>query len=162
MVRSDARGEEVRTTPIDFAKALLVRLELPITENNVAALVAAQCIEGGFMHNGAMFNPLNTTWRRATSRSVTPVGVQAYESWADGLEATALTLRNGMYQGILDALENDCDPDHTLRAMAVSPWGWYRLEAGVRVPNGIGKAAGYQSYGGHPFPAADPELVVPE
>jgi hypothetical protein len=149
------------TTPIDFARALLARLERPITPNNVAALVAAQCIEGGFMHNGALFNPLNTTMPWPAARKVTPIGVRAYASWADGLEATAKTLENGLYTGILDALANDCDPDHTLRAMAISPWGWYRLENGVRVPNGIGRAAGYQSYGGHAFPAADPELETP-
>ena len=146
------------TTPIDFARALLARLGKPVSENNIAALVAAQCIEGGYMHNGAMFNPLNTTLPWPGARSVTPVGVRAYASWADGLEATAKTLENGLYQPILDALENDCDPDHTLRAMALSPWGWYRVENCIRVPNGIGRAAGYQSYGAHAFPAADPEL----
>lgn len=149
------------TTPIDFAKALLVRLGKPVTENNVQALVAAQCIEGGYMHNGALFNPLNTTWGRDGSRAVTPVGVQAYESWADGLEATARTLENGAYAGILEALQNDCEPDHTLRAMALSPWGWYRVVDGARVPNGIGRAAGYQSYGAQHFPPSDPELDVP-
>ena len=149
------------TTPIDFARALLARLGKPVSENNIAALVAAQCIEGGYMHNGAMFNPLNTTLPWPGARSVTPVGVRAYASWADGLEATAKTLENDLYQPILNALENDCDPDHTLRAMALSPWGWYRVENGVRVPNGIGKAAGYQSYGAHAFPASDPELDVP-
>jgi hypothetical protein len=149
------------TTPIDFARALLARLGKPITENNVQAFVAAQCIEGGFMHNGALFNPLNTTMPWPGARSVTPVGVRAYASWADGLEATAKTLENGLYAGILDALEHDCPPDHTLRAMAISPWGWYRIVGGVRVPNGIGSAAGYQSYGNHAFPAADPELETP-
>ena len=149
------------TTPIDFAKALLARLGKPITDNNVQALVAAQCIEGGYMHNVARFNPLNTTLPHNGSHSVTPVGVQAYASWADGLEATALTLINGLYPGILEALANDCAPDDTRCAMAVTPWGWYRMVNGVRVPNGIGLAAGYQSYGAHDFPPADPELVVP-
>lgn len=149
------------TTPVDFARALLARLNKPVTDNNIAALVAAQCIEGGYMHNGAEFNPLNTTLPFGASRKVTPVGVMAYASWADGLEATAKTLENGLYQPILDALENDCDPDHTLRAMALSPWGWYRVVDGVRVPNGIGRAAGYQSYAEHAFPPADPELETP-
>jgi hypothetical protein len=149
------------TTPIDFAHALLAALELPDTDNNVAALVAAQCIEGGYMHNGALFNPLNTTWKLEGSRSVTAVNVQAYPTWALGLEATRKTLTNGLYKDILAALELDADPDVTLHAMAVSPWGWYRVVNGKRVPNGIGKAAGYQSYGAHAFPEAIPPSYLP-
>ncbi len=149
------------TTPIDFACALLRELALPETQNNIAALVAAQCIEGGYMHNGAIFNPLNTTWKLEGSHGVTAIGVQAYPTWAAGLEATCKTLTNGLYKNILDALAADAEPDVTLRAMALSPWGWYRMVNGVRVPNGIGPAAGYQSYGAHAFPATVPPSYLP-
>jgi hypothetical protein len=138
-------------TPIDFATQLLTLLSKPVTPNNTQALVAAQCIEGGWMHNAALFNPLNTTLRAPGSTSITSVGVQAYTSLEQGLQATADTLTNGLYTGILDALAADADPDVTLRAMAVSPWGWYDpANPSTRYP--IARASAYQSYGSHAFP----------
>lgn len=149
------------TTPIDFACALLQALELPVTHNNISALVAAQCIEGGFMHNGALYNPLNTTQKMVGSHAVTSVGVQAFKDWPQGLEATRITLTNGLYQPILDALAADSDPDVTLRAMSLSPWGWYRIVGGNKVPNNIGPSKGYQSYGAHAFPEMVPPSYLP-
>lgn len=104
------------------------------------------------MANGAAYNPLNTTWKSPGSHAVTSVGVQAYINWEQGLDATARTLTNGMYKGILSALAADDSPDTTLLAMALSPWGWYHMEGNQRVPNPIGKAAGYQSYANKVFP----------
>lgn len=151
-------------TPAQFAQALLHRIGLPVTSNNVAALVAAQAIEGGFMANGAAYNPLNTTWKSTNSRAITPVGVQAYVNWEQGLDATARTLTNGLYKGILSALAADSPPDVTLTAMAFSPWGWYHLDDnGKRVQNPVGRALGYQFYANKVFPpgpAGDSSLNI--
>lgn len=76
------------------------------------------------MYNAAAHNPLNTTLRRPGSKSVTPVGVQAYPTWADGLAATADTLTSGRYNDILQALKNDEDPDVTLGQAGWETWGW--------------------------------------
>lgn len=110
-------------TPALFAEALLDRLSLPITPNNVDALVSFQAHEGGHMHNAAAFNPMNTTLRMPGSRSVTDVGVQAYESWDQGLEATARTLAQRNMSAITSSLRRSAPADETLRAVAGSPWG---------------------------------------
>lgn len=139
-------------TPREFSQALLGQLGLPVTENNTQAMVAACAIEGGHYHNAARYNPLNTTQPAPGSHAVTHVGVQAYDSWEHGLEATTKTLRNGYYGGILASLAADAPPDDTLHQMALSPWGWYHLVNGARIANPIGKASGYQPYGNTPDP----------
>lgn len=137
-------------TPVDFAKALLLRLSLPVTENNVAALVAFQAHEGGHMHNSAAFNPMNTTWKMTSSSTGSGlsknIGVQAYSSWDDGLEATAKTLSNGLYSGIINCLKRSAPPDETLRAVGASKWGCTIC--------GKTAASALQSYGSQIFPGA--------
>lgn len=135
------------TTPRDFAYALLNAMNLPTTDNNVMALVALQALEGGFMANPAAFNPLNTTQRMSGSQTLGgTVGIQAYTSWQQGLDATQKTLLNGYYGSILSALSNSADPDTTLNVWAASPWG---------TTNAAGKhAADYQAYGSRNFPAS--------
>jgi hypothetical protein len=114
-------------TPADFAQALLSRLALPVSDNNIAALVAFQAHEGGFMHNSASFNPLNTTQPAPGGRQASGldqhIGVKAYANWNEGLEATARTLQNGLYGGILAALKRSAHPDETLKQIGASKWG---------------------------------------
>jgi hypothetical protein len=75
------------------------------------------------------------------------IGVQAYSSWDEGLEATAKTLTNGLYKEILAALSRSAAPDETLRVIAKSPWGGF---GGYKVP--IGGASIYQAYRSAVFP----------
>ncbi len=110
-------------TPADFAQALLQRLGLPTTANNIAALVAFQAHEGGHMNNAAAYNPINTTLKLPGSRPVTKIGVQAYVDWEQGLEATAKTLAQKNMGAITAALARSASADETLRAIAASPWG---------------------------------------
>lgn len=110
-------------TPADFARALLARLDLPVTANNIAALVAFQAHEGGHMANAAAYNPINTTLKLPGSHPVTQIGVQAYGSWDQGIEATAKTLAQGNMRAIFSSLARSAPPDETLRAVASSPWG---------------------------------------
>lgn len=135
-------------TPTDFAKALLRRLGLPVTDNNVAALVAFQAQEGGHMHNAAAFNPMNTTWKMPGSSTgsglAKNIGVQAYASWDQGIEATAKTLSNGLYNDILNSLRRSASPDETLRAVGASKWGCTIC--------GKTSASLLQSYGSQLFP----------
>lgn len=49
----------------------------------------------------AKYNPLNTTlpWKNSTTYNA--AGVKNYATGADGIAATAATLENGLYNGIL-------------------------------------------------------------
>jgi hypothetical protein len=114
-------------TPSEFAEQLLHRLGLPASRNNVSALVAFQGVEGGHQANSASFNPLNTMLPMSGSRSFngkSGMQVQAYQSWDQGLEATARTMEQKNMSGIYDSLKRSASPDATLKAISKSPWGW--------------------------------------
>jgi hypothetical protein len=112
-------------TPTLFAEALLGRLGVPVSPNNVAAIVAFEAWEAGHMNNTARFNPMNThrDMPGATQAPGLLAGTRAYASWDDGVEATARTLEQSNMSGILDALRRSAPADETLRAIASSPWG---------------------------------------
>lgn len=129
-------------TPVDFARALLRRLNLPVTDNNVNALIAFQKIESGHQANGAWFNPLNTMRGAPGARdaNLQVKGIKAYSSWDEGLEATAKTIAQPNMSGIFNSLRASANPDDTLRAIHVSPWGW---DKAIRVA----PASAYLAYG---------------
>lgn len=112
-------------TPALFAQAVLGNLGLPITPNNIAALVAFQAWEGGHMNNTAQFNPMNTMRDipGAAQAKGLAHGIKAYATWDDGVEATARTLAQTNMRGIHEALARSAPPDETLRAVAASDWG---------------------------------------
>jgi hypothetical protein len=111
-------------TPLDFAKALLHFGGFPTSTNNLKAIVAWEAGEGGHYHNGAEFNPLNTTMpmpgASAFSSSV-PIGI--YTSWKQGLDATLKTLKLSAYQSVRDSLKRSAPPGETLAAIDSTPWG---------------------------------------
>lgn len=110
-------------TPVTWAKTLLQALRMPVTTDNLAAIIAWEMAEGGHWYNSAHFNPLNTTWRMPGATSMNSVGVKAYLSWAQGLAATVNTFHNGLYEGILAALRAGNDAQAVANAVAASPWG---------------------------------------
>ncbi len=110
-------------TPVTWAKALLVALDMPVTTANLAAIIAWEMAEGGHWYNSAHCNPLNTTWRMPGATSMNSVGVKAYLSWSQGLAATVNTLHNGLYEGILAALRDGSDAQAVADAVGASPWG---------------------------------------
>lgn len=110
-------------TQITWAQALLKDLGMPMTADNVAAVVAWEMAEGGHWYNTAYYNPLNTTQPMPGATVFNSVGVKAYTSWAQGLRATVITLRNGFYGGILAALRRGDDAQAVADAVAASPWG---------------------------------------
>jgi hypothetical protein len=131
------------TTPLDFAKALLSALNVPVSTNNVAAIVAAEGIEGGHFINQARYNPLNTTQQMPGSYKAPGTIVQAYTSWQQGLDATVKTLRYAPYRGIIANLQADSPPDVTLADPGWRTWGWV---------GPISSASAYAAYGNHPDP----------
>ena len=108
---------------LTWARALLVAMRLPVTADNVAAITAWEMAEGGHWYNTAYYNPLNTTQSMPGATVFNSVGVKAYTSWKQGLEATMITLKNGYYGGILDALRRGNDSTAVAAAVGASPWG---------------------------------------
>jgi cell wall-associated NlpC family hydrolase len=109
-------------TPTDFANTVLQKLGIAANPGNVAGLVAWENAEGGNWHNPDTYNPLNTTQQYGGSHGTNGPGVQAYNSWVDGIAATLQTLNNGRYGAILQALRGS-DPQAIEQAVASSPWG---------------------------------------
>lgn len=92
-------------TPTDWARAVLNQMGLPNTQSNIDFLVSWAAAEGGNWDNAAQFNPLNTTYRMPGSTVMSggnSAGVQSYQSWYQGIQATISTLDN--YSQIVDAL----------------------------------------------------------
>lgn len=110
-------------TPIQWAQSLLQQLGMPLTNDNITALVAWELAEGGHWNNTAHYNPLNTTQPEPGATSMNSVGVKAYKSWAQGFEATITTLHNGRYGAILEALRRGDSATAVSQAVAGSPWG---------------------------------------
>jgi peptidoglycan hydrolase CwlO-like protein len=108
---------------LTWARALLVAMRLPVTADNVAAIAAWEMAEGGHWYNTAYYNPLNTTQSMPGATVFNSVGVKAYTSWKQGLEATMITLKNGYYGSILDALRRGNDSTAVAAAVGASPWG---------------------------------------
>ena len=120
-----------KVTQVTWAQALLKALAVPMTSENVAAIVAWEMAEGGNWYNAAHYNPLNTTEPMPGATVFNSVGVKAYTSWAEGLKATVITLHNGRYGGILAALGNGNDAEAVATAVASSPWGTGSFSVGT-------------------------------
>jgi hypothetical protein len=78
--------------------------------------------EGGF----ARWNALNTTYKLHGSTDYNSAGVQNYERPTEGVCALALTLVNGLYPGILEAVQRSHEPaEVVVRANAAEfdRWG---------------------------------------
>jgi peptidoglycan hydrolase CwlO-like protein len=112
-----------KVTQITWAQAFLKSLGVPLTVDNVAAVVAWEMAEGGNWYNTAYYNPLNTTQSMPGATVFNSVGVKAYTSWVQGLRATVITIRNGYYGAILSALSRGNDAQAVADAVAASPWG---------------------------------------
>ncbi len=118
-----AMAKNGQFTQLTWARALLVAMRLPVTADNVAAITAWEMAEGGHWYNTAYYNPLNTTQSMPGATVFNSVGVKAYTSWKQGLQATVITLKNGYYGSIIDALRRGNDATAVAAAVGASPWG---------------------------------------
>ena len=92
---------------MDWRKALLRNLGYKPTNPNLRFLDTWQRWEGGHTNNDARFNWLNTTKDAPGAiGSINSVGVKKFNSFQNGIRATAATLRNGRYKDILGALSS--------------------------------------------------------
>jgi hypothetical protein len=87
--------------PPNWRQRLLAVVGAPITSENQRFLDAWQRAEGG----AARFNPLNTTFPLPGALNYNQTGVRNYLRATDGVCATALTLVDGNYGGLLAALQ---------------------------------------------------------
>jgi hypothetical protein len=106
--------------PQTWAPAFLADSSLPRTPCDVAAVIAWIGAEGS---NPGWHNPLDSTMPEPGSSPVNSDGVQSYTSWRQGLAATAATIHNGLYPGILAALAAGNNAQAVAGAVAASPWG---------------------------------------
>ena len=112
-------------TRLDFAKALLDRLELKHTKRRLWALLSWMQAEGGT----AKFNPLNSTHEKEGATNYNSVGVKNYVSFHQGVVATAKTLNYGArhdrfgYKPLRKALVKNKWASVILMTVERSQWG---------------------------------------
>ena len=117
---------------VSWAKSFLQSLEVPITTSNIQIIVGWENAEGGagpqfgISTNLASFNPLNTKqpMRDPNSRD-SGGGIQAYNSWSQGLQATVITLTQDAYgyPGVISMLQRgDATAAEAARAISSSSW----------------------------------------
>lgn len=87
--------------PPHWERRLLDVLGAPVTLESLKLLDAWQRAEGGT----ARWNPLNTTYGLFGATDYNKVGVKNYRRATEGVCATALTLVNGYYRGIVGDLQ---------------------------------------------------------
>lgn len=106
----------------DWRKALLKRVGAPVTPDNLKLLDTWQRWEGGHTKNGARFNWLNTTHGgQGAVKSINSVGVKAFDSFDNGVNALASTLLNGRYNDIVKGLQSGTPYKYDLSA-GLSTW----------------------------------------
>lgn len=105
-----------------WAALFLPRIAAPVCRENVIAVVAWAAQE----NTDAGWNPLATTLRMSGSTRFNGAGVRNYASLEQGLQATVLTLQQGMevhgYGPIVDGLRRCAHPMETARAVNASRW----------------------------------------
>lgn len=122
-----------RTYPhLQFAEDVLKRLDLPVTRQNVQAMLAWQKAEGGHTDNTADWNPLNTSRVMGNAGTVNSHGVRAYRDYETGVRATVETLRLGYYDAVRAALRKGDSALAVERAVVASPWDAAHFRGGFR------------------------------
>jgi murein DD-endopeptidase MepM/ murein hydrolase activator NlpD len=110
----------------EFAKALLTKAGITISDSNVSALTTWMHWEGGTANNS--FNPLNTTLPMPGSSKFNSIGVQSYGSLDQGVQATLDTLTGNQadargYTNILNDLRNNASLKQVTNDINSSKWG---------------------------------------
>lgn len=90
-----------KVTLQDYIAAVLAKLNLPATGPNIAVLSGLALSEGRGL---AGWNPFDTTQKAPGSTAFNSAGVQNYSSFQQGVDATAQTLNNGLYDSLLTGL----------------------------------------------------------
>lgn len=125
-----ANKEVGPVTRSSWAESVLKAAGWPTSSDNIKALAGWATAEGGagpqfgVANNTANYNPLNTTQSEPGAASTGVQGnIKSYTSWAQGVEATITTLKNGSYANIIKSLEAGNDAAAVAKAVGESPWG---------------------------------------
>lgn len=122
-----------------WKRDLLKRIGAPATRQNLEFLATWQRWEGGHTNNDARFNWLNTTQKSPGAvRKINSVGVLAFDTYANGINATANTLNNGRYKDIVQSLRTG-DPYKNRPMAGLSTWltGQANAQAGIAYANRV-------------------------
>ena len=117
-------------TPASWASAFLGVIGEPRTSCDLGAIEGWEDAEsGGDLGTGlpddpdVTHNPLNTARGEPGSYAINSDGVQSYPSWSEGLQANAAAITNGLYGGILAALQAGNNAQNVADQVTDSPWG---------------------------------------
>lgn len=107
----------------NFAMNLLQQLNLPVTENNIRALLAQMLAEEP-PGEGAPNNPLNTTLDvgKYGGWSASP-NIAKYPNWLVGIQESAKTYQSSDYSQVIRDFKASADPGKTAQDIGLSPWG---------------------------------------
>jgi len=94
----------------DFAKAMLLHLNAPMTKDAIEALKIWQNFEGGHFQNSAKYNPLNTTYDKYSNLHATIETLTGAKAGARG------------YSDIVKALQGGANKEEILAAINNSAW----------------------------------------
>lgn len=124
----ETHGSNPKVNRRSFAEMLLDRLGIRPNRENVYDLKRWEQAEGGQWGPGsrAHDNPLNTTYRTRHGKTINEAGVKSYESWAEGLQATAATLELDYYRPIRRILAHGGSFRSFENAVVESRWGTER------------------------------------
>ena len=152
-----------------FATQLLKGLGANATPQAIADLVYWEGKEGGNWHNTASFNPLNTSYQMNGSTNYNSHkaggGVQAYNSWNQGLQATIGTLTGQGadargYTNIVNILKNGgTSTANFLKAMQASSWDGGHYGSTTLTPSTASGSSGSSAYQVAPDPTAATRLA---
>jgi len=131
MASAPGIGSGGSVSQVQWARDFLAAIREPGTPCNQDAIVAWEQEEGGGVTNDAAYNPLNTAKHEPGSWPIpgNPDDVQAYPSYAEGLQANTAAITNGLYGGILSALSAGDNASAVAAAVDDSPWGTHGLSA---------------------------------
>jgi hypothetical protein len=126
-VTAGGYGLTDKSTPEEWAKAMLVGLNAPTNKDSIDALKTWARFEGGNWKNSAHYNPLNTTYGMPGAEDMNSARVKAYQNWEQGIQATIKTLTGSNadkrgYSAIIAALREGKDKETILDAINKSAW----------------------------------------
>jgi hypothetical protein len=117
-------GGNVQLEQGQFAQDVSAQLGIPFNQLSMTKLMAWMQQEGGHWHNSARYNPLNTTLAMpGAGNTGTQGNIKVYTSWAQGVAATAQTLRSPAYKGVIANLSGNGNLASFEGAVNATPWG---------------------------------------
>lgn len=116
----------------NFTTGVLKGIGAPVNPGTTSALNEWIAAEGG-----GPSNPLNTTLGQGSAQGS---AIKGYGTVPAGINATVTTLKNGLYQPVLQAFKSD-DPTAIKQAIIASPWDGSNHYAGTDYRASLGGAA---------------------